>query len=139
MDTKENPTHFSYEAYEKLIEKIGTAAAQGNEDAIADAEALRKAFNSFSDYVITVAKTETEGEIARLTRDKSAYRFITENNDLLRKVIHDGAMANVALVNNLVRFYGVETPVFSGDKFDRYQVADFCLEVTRTIFNARKL
>ena len=58
--------------------------------------------------------------------------------DLRRRSQHETAIVNVRLVNRLAQLYGVR-PLFTGDDKERYQVADFCLDVVVKLFQNRMM
>lgn len=53
--------------------------------------------------------------------------------DNTRRIKHDAAVAAVAQLNRLAQQSGIE-PMFDGDAEDRYQIANFCIQVVSTFF-----
>lgn len=128
---------FNYDAYCALLTALGEADKKGDADAAADIHAVKKAFQSFHDYVCNVDMCETQIKIAYARFEGNDLREAVERYDTVRRSFHEGAIANTSLVNAIAKAYGVEK-IFLGDNTDRYQVADFCLDATVIIFENRK-
>jgi len=133
-----NNRFFDFEQYKNLLENVGKAAKAGDEDAAGDIKDITKAFDSFHNYVMVVDSTETAIRVAMARLEGQDMRDAVERYDSNRRYAHNAAIASTSLVNNLAKFYGCGA-VFLGDKADRYQVADFCLEVTDKLFSERRL
>ena len=135
-----NAQFLNYEAYEELIACIGKKTQDPDpdvaEEAQEDLEFLRKNVNNCLDYVHTVDTAETRIKTARFRYEAAEYQDIVMNLDRARRVMHEGAIASVAIINRTARIYG--TPkIFIGNAEDRLQIADFCLEISVEIFDRR--
>lgn len=129
---------FDYAAYTELIQTVAEKAAGRDEDAIFDCSVIEKAISDFCNYVSVVDSTETQIKIAciRLTGDDM--RSAIQNYDGMRRKVHEAAIAKANMINKIAELYGTEK-IFLGDISDRYQVADFCMEIAEKIFRERKL
>jgi len=125
---------FDLEAYNQLLSSCSDAASHGDDDAIEDLRVIKRATDSFHGYVNTVDMTETRIKVARFRSEGEELREVVEEADRARRYAHEAAISNAAMINRIARFYGVNKAIFLGDSADRYQVADFCLDVTVAIF-----
>lgn len=128
---------FCFENYVKLTEALGAAAKTGDYDAEQDSRDFAKAFESFHEYVLNVDMSETQIRLAYARFEGAELRERVAHYDSMRRAYHERAIANTSLVNNMARFYGIGK-IFIGDSTDRYDVADFCLQVTNEIFLKRR-
>ena len=55
----------------------------------------------------------------------------------MRSKHHDAAIASVSAVNRIAAFYGIGL-IYTGDPAVRRQVAAFCMEVVRVLFDNRR-
>lgn len=133
METTQKKALFSYENYETLSQRISKAAGEGDADAKEDVRMLKRAMDSYFNYVQTVNETETRIKIARFRYDVEEYQEVAITADRARRIAHEAAISNISIMNRLALFYGVE-PVYLGAMDDRYEVSDFCMEVTDTVF-----
>ncbi len=92
---------------------------------------------SFHAYVDTVAA----GEMKLLLNDHvsvgAPYREMATQYDQVRYCSHETAIINVRVLNRLADLYDIPF-VFTGDCADRNQVAAFCLELDRYLFENRR-
>lgn len=89
------------------------------------------------DYVRRVDMMETQLITARMRMDQDRYQELIINIDAQRRRAHNDAIASTGFLNRVANANGLGN-VFLGDKEDRYQVADFCLELVTAIFENRK-
>lgn len=122
------------EMYLNLVEAIKNSPETEYIDD--DLKSVLRAMNSFSSYVLSVYNMETNIPIIRFRYEGEELREKIQNLDENRRLTHESAIANVSLLNNICRLYNVDE-IFTGDKTDRYQVADFCEEVVSEFFKDR--
>lgn len=132
-----NKKLFCLENYVKLAEALGAAAKTGDYDAQQDSRDFARACESFHEYVLNVDMSETQIRLAYARFEGAELRDRVSHYDSMRRAYHERAIANTSLVNNMARFYGIEK-IFLGDNADRYEVADFCLQITNEIFLNRR-
>lgn len=128
---------FSFENYEKLSAALGAAAKTGDYDAQQDSRDFAKACESWHEYVLNVDMSETQIRLAYARYEGAELRDRVSHYDSMRRAYHERAIANTSLVNNMAKFYGIGK-IFLGDSADRYDVADFCLQITNEIFQKRR-
>jgi hypothetical protein len=131
----ENKKFFDFDAFTKLA-----AAIKGSESEYAteDLETLDSAMTSFRKYVDQVDMGEQQIRLAAVRFEGDAYREMISRYDRQRHDHHETAIANVRLVNRLASMYGVP-PLFVGNDQNRYEVADYCLNVVCDLFNNRMM
>lgn len=95
-------------------------------------EAISDAVKSFVSYVNTVDQTENLINIASVRYEGEEYREKITQYDRMRRDRHEEALANVSMLNRIATMYNISN-VFLGDVGDRYEVADFCLDVVEYI------
>lgn len=117
------------EAFQILSEK---ASAEAD-----DFDIIEDVVKSCTAYVQDVDVGETQIRRFYATLDGEELRERVTAIDKRRKAHHETAIANCKLLNRLAELYGV-SKVFTGDAADRLQVADFCLDVTVSIFENRR-
>ena len=128
-----NKSLFDYNQYCKMIQNMAAAAKGGDADAEMDVNDVKKLMDSFFSYVNTVDMTETRIHIAYARMEGAELRDAIQLYDTSRLNAHEAAISGARAVNRYARFYGAGK-IFTGDDSDRYQVADFCLEVTVKLF-----
>lgn len=121
--------YFDYNAFQVLSNK---ATAEPD-----DLEIIQDAVESFTSYVKDVDIGEQQIKFAYATLDGDELRQRVTAVDARRRRCHEEAIINAKLLNRLAEIYEVSA-VFTGDFNDRLQVADFCLELTVTIFENRR-
>lgn len=99
-------------------------------------EYIEDTVKTCTDYVQRVDMMETQMITARMRMDQDQYQEFIVNIDAQRRRCHNDAISSMGFLNRVAAANGLE-PVFLGDQADRYQVADFCLELTVAIFNNR--
>ena len=100
-------------------------------------EYIESTVKTCTDYVQRVDIMETQLITARMRMDQEQYQEYIVNIDAQRRRCHDDAIQSMGFLNRAAMANGIE-PVFVGNQKDRYQVADFCLELTIAIFQNRK-
>lgn len=98
---------------------------------------IQDAVDSFTSYVKDVDVGEQQIKFAYATLEGEELRQRVQNIDARRRRCHELAISNARVLNRLAEIYKVSA-VFTGDFTDRLQVADFCLDVTVELFEARK-
>lgn len=124
--------YFNYDNYLKLCDKI-----KKGEDPVDDASELKLICEHCLKYVNAVSASEKVFELIRFRYEADELIAKIEEADMNRRVIHNMAISNCNVLNRLASFYGVDH-IFTGNVNDRYQVADFCMEVAVKIGNYRK-
>ena len=104
---------FSFDNYLKLCEEIKNA---GDDD---DKDNLKYICHKCLEYVNSVHAHQKALEIIRFRYDA---------DEMNRHVIHEVAISNCNVLNRLAAFYGIGK-IFTGNVNNRFEVADFCLEV----------
>lgn len=129
--------YLDYKRYLLVTEALTNIAASGDEFAIDDIKYVEAFMNSCYEYVRHVDEMETAIRIAKFHMEPEAYRERIQELDGSRTLLHNGIIANLNTLGKILATYGLPT-FFSGDIADRYQVADFCGEVSDTIFKNRQ-
>lgn len=88
---------------------------------------------SFIEYPKAVMQHEKTLELRRNQMDSSELIQIIQDADQNRRIVHNNAIVNCAIMNRLAEIYNVGK-VFTGDIACRYQVGDFCEEVAELFF-----
>lgn len=128
---------FDYQRYLLDTEALTNVAASGDEFAADDIKYVESFMGSCYEYVRHVDEMETAIRLAKFHLDPEAYRERIQELDGTRRVLHNGIIANLHTLGKILAAYGLPA-FFSGDIADRYQVADFCGEVSDTIFKNRQ-
>lgn len=102
-----------------------------------DLEIIQDAVESFTSYVKDVDVGEQQIKLAYATMDGDELRQRVTAIDARRRRHHEDAISNVKLLNRLAEIYQISA-IFTGEIEDRLQVADFCLDITVELFEARK-
>jgi len=133
MELTTNKHLFDYEQYHSLIENMSALAKSGDSDAAMDIGDVKKTMDSFYDYVNTVDQTEIRIKIAYALMDGAELRDAITLYDTSRRRAHECAIASARALNRYARFYNADR-IYLGSDEDRYEVADFCLQVTVKMF-----
>lgn len=128
---------FKYEFYQVAVSKLNETAATGDADAIEDVKSLEHFVNGCCSYVKQVDEMESALKLSRFYLDGEAYRDKIASLDRTRRAIHDGVIAELRMMERLLALYDLK-PFFAGNVDDRYEVADFCGEVSNTLFVNRQ-
>ena len=122
-------------ALKALIRRFSTSS---DPYAREDLDTVEKAMQAFHNYINTVV----DGEIKLLIQDNSLegqeYRDVIISYDGDRHNAHEKAIGDAKLVNRLAAREGL-LPIFTGDETQRHQIADFCLELDRYLFQNRRM
>lgn len=129
--------YFSFEAYQALIKVLGEKAKDGNGTAEQALTYVKKGVEAICYYVQTVDIEETQVRIAYAKLEGEELRDAVEHADRLRRYAHEAAIAYTSSLNTMCLNNGVEL-LYTGDIDSRYQVADFCGEVSKTLFDGRR-
>ena len=138
MELTTNKHLFDYEQYNSMIANMTAMAKSGDADAELDIGDVKKTMDSFYDYVNTVDQTETRIKIAYALMEGAELRDAITLYDTSRRRAHECAIASARALNRYARFYNADR-IFLGNDEDRYEVADFCLQVTVTMFQSGKV
>lgn len=120
------------EKYEALIE-----ATSRDEDPEFVQESITMCMKSFSAYVDIVYNMEVRMRIAMTRMEGSEYRDFVMSLDAGRRHAHESAIAHCGMLNKICRMMEVEE-ICDCDINDRYAVADFCMAITKEIFDKRQ-
>ena len=99
---------------------------------------IAKAMLAFHNYVNTVVDGEMKLLIQGSSLERQEYRDAIISYDGDRHSAHEKAIGDAKLVNRLAVREGLP-PIFTGDETQRHQVADFCLELDRYLFQNRRM
>ena len=133
MEFTTNKHLFNYEQYDRMVANMTVRAKTGDADAEMDIDDVKKIMDSFYNYVNTVDQTETRIHIAYARMEGLELRDAIMLYDTSRRRAHECAIASVRALNRYAHFYDAER-IFLGNDKDRYEVADFCLQVTVEMF-----
>jgi len=120
------------EKYENLV-----AASQKDEDPEFIQESITMCMKSFSAYVDIVYNMEVRMKIAMTRMEGSEYRDFVMSLDAGRRHGHENAIGHCNMLNRICRMLEVEE-ICDCDTNDRYAVADFCMAITKEIFDKRQ-
>lgn len=121
-------SYFDYNGFQKLIDET-----KNNPE---DQEILVDVVKSCNNYVTAVDAMEVRIKVAQFRFDTAEFQEIVKDLDNQRRRHHEDAIACTNMLNRIAALYKV-SPIFTGDISNRYEVADFCLEVTKVIFENR--
>ena len=124
---------FNFEQYNRMVANMTVKAKSGDADAEMDIDDVKKIMDSFYNYVNTVDQTETRIHIAYARLDGPELRDAIMMYDTSRRRAHECVIASVRALNRYAHFYEADR-IFLGNDKDRYEVADFCLQVTVEMF-----
>ena len=122
--------------YEALENRIKQPAMAGEAEALEDLESLKNCVRAFFRYVDRVTEQQLESRMAAGILKGEALREHTLHFDGARRAAHEPAIVSARLLNRLAAAYGAG-PVFLGDGTDRFQVGDFCGEISAWFFTNR--
>ena len=119
------------EKYEALI----SAWSVDPEDADV-LDMIKENMSKLNKYVEQVYEMETSIKLLSFRYEGQEFRDRVETLDRNRRYAHERAIVAVTQLNRWATMMKVE-PMFTGDIEDRYQVADFCMEVVKEFFDTR--
>lgn len=125
----------NYAALKALSEAI---KASSGPDAADDLSTMNLALNACFSYVNSVDVGEAQIQLASIRFEGEEYREMVVRYDTARRRAHEAAIANTRMLNRLASLYGIDK-IFTGNDQERLEVADFCLDVTVTLFENRRL
>lgn len=125
--------YFSKEKFETIIRTIG---ASNGEFAFEDKQSAEALTDACLEYVKAVDQMETSITAARFRMNDEDYRNFIQTLDKRRSIYHEGLIARLSAFDAIATYYGCE-PMFTGDRPDRYAVADFAGELVNTLFENR--
>lgn len=128
MTSHSNKHLFDYNSYVQLIK------VEKDQDVL---EYIEDTIKVCCDYVKAVDMMETQIITARMRMEQDRYQQFIVNIDQHRRALHNDAISSVQFLNRVAKNNNIGV-IFKGSNEDRYQVADFCLEVVQTIFRNRK-
>ena len=133
----EQTNFFAYNNYLALITAVAQKAKSGYPEAMEDVEFLQDHFRNFFAYVDGVCNSEIGIHLAGGNLEGTAKQNKITELDRMRSKHHDAAIASASAVNRIAAFYGVG-PIYTGDPTVRRQVAAFCMEAVRVLFENRR-
>ena len=108
--------------------------ASGNEYSSADLKALDELVRDCESYVVSVTTMERVLTIQRHRLDPESYREAMQKADRNRRMLHEGVMASLEMVNRL------STQVYGGEKLftfaDRYEAAEIAIQIVDEYFES---
>ncbi len=128
MEAHGNKKVFGHESYLQLIK------TEKDSDVL---EYIENTIKTCCDYVKAVDMMETQLITARMRMEQDEYQEFIQRIDTHRRALHNDAIASVSFLNRCAESNGLQK-IFLGNKEDRYEVADFCLQIVQTIFKNRK-
>lgn len=128
---------FNFEAYKKLIKVLGEKSKAGDMIAPEATKYVHKSIDAICEYVRTVDVEETQVRIAYARLEGEELRDVVERADRLRRIAHDAAISHTSSLNHMSLLNGVEL-IYQGDIENRHQIADFCIEVVKKLFEERR-
>ena len=96
-------------------------------------ELINDLVDTFRKYVNSVVEMEIRIPVERFRMEAEDLQRFIERLDLNRRIIHEKAIDSCRILNRICDTMGLEE-FYSGDLEDRYQVADFCLEIVSELF-----
>lgn len=90
--------------------------------------------NKLGDYVESVYMMEVTLPTLRFRYEGDEYREKVMALDSRRRSAHEMAISATTQLTRWAKIVGAE-PMFAGDLDDRYEIADFCMEVVNEFFN----
>lgn len=103
------------------------------EDKIIIADCLK----SFNEYVTAVNTMEIKLKIAKFRAvDREDFVDIVQALDRNRHHKHNSAIISVKMLNRIAKSYNSED-IYEGDLESRYEIADFAMEVVKSIYENR--
>lgn len=120
---------FNYDAFSTLSKQFADTD---------DYEVIEDLVKCCTDYVADVDVGETQIKRVYATLEGDELREAVMNIDRRRRNYHEAAIASCKMINRFAHASGVND-IFVGNIDDRYQVADFCLEITSTLYQNRRL
>lgn len=116
------------ELYNKMLEM----AKEENDMLLMDL--IRDQVDNFRKYVNAVVEMEIRIPIARFrSTDAEDFQRFVERLDSNRRKIHEVAIDSCRILNRTCATMGLDS-FYPGDLEDRYQVADFCMEIVSELF-----
>lgn len=120
---------FDYDAFSTLSKQVADTD---------DYEIIEDLVKCCTDYVKDVDVCETQIKRVYATLEGDELREAVMNIDRRRRNYHEAAIASCKMINRFAHMSGVND-IFVGNTDDRYQVADFCIEITSTLYQNRRL
>ena len=102
-----------------------------------DLELIEEIVKNCAEYVKDVDVGEAQIKRFYATLEGEELRERVAAVDQRRRIRHNEAITSCKMLNRLASVYNTDN-VFTGDDTDRLQIADFCLDVTVTIFQNRR-
>ena len=118
--------------------KLLCKAIKNGEDVADDTEIVNDIMNHCVQYVNSVAAHEKTLELIRFRYESDELIRRIEEVDHLRRAVHNVAIGNCNIINRLANSYGVGE-IFTGNTNNRYEVADFCGEVSEMMSTIKSI
>ena len=125
--------YFNLENYKLLCKAI-----KNGEDVADDTEIVNDIMNHCVQYVNSVAAHEKTLELIRFRYESDELIRRIEEVDHLRRAVHNVAIGNCNIINRLANSYGVGE-IFTGNANNRYEVANFCGEVSEMMSTIKSI
>lgn len=103
-----------------------------------DMEMVEDIVNDFSSYIKKVADMENAINVARFRMEGQEYRDHITNLDTQRRIAHNASIVRVKVLNRLCKLNDLDS-IYTGDIDNRNEVAEFCMVVTKELFDEREL
>lgn len=118
---------------EKYLELIN--ACKDDEELLSFIE---DAAANFEGYVRMVYLTETQRAVRKKTLAGEDLRNELSRLDLIRHNAHEAAIGSVRQLNRLAKANNIQA-LFEGDETNRHEIADFCMQFVKEVFDSRVL
>lgn len=99
---------------------------------------IEDAAANFEGYVRVVYLTETQRAVRKKTLTGEDLRSELSRLDQVRHNAHEAAIGSARQLNRLARANNVQM-LFEGDETNRYEIADFCMQFVKEVFDSRVL
>lgn len=113
---------------------LALVEAYSDDDMVLDMIASN--MNNLGNYVDSVYSMEYRIPILRARLDAVDFQDAVMDLDRGRRNAHEAAISSVKILNRVAGKAGLP-PLYDGDVENRYQVADFCMEVVKELFDDR--
>lgn len=120
----------------KKFDELVTLIEQGNDKELL--ETVHYAIESCGQYIEAVNAMEAIITVQKFRMEPEDYRAFLMEADKRRRNIHNGLIANVAVLNRICKMFNV-SEIFEGDIEKRIEVAEFAAKVVNEMFETRKL
>lgn len=128
--------YFNFRNYMTLLESVTKGAQTGEERDQSSLDLIKRASDTFLEYVRSVDYSETRICILRFRANSSEeFRDLVTEIDRSRRNSHESCIMFCRILNRQAHSRGIG-PVFEGDLEQREQVTQFCIEFVAEVYNS---